>query len=405
MHRQSNGLSLRETREKLNELAQMRAHVAYQQAKLKRQNKIKSRKYRRQLRKEKKKEMQQMDQEECSNEVSEMERITERATLKHSKSSKGLHFVAKHADKTYKNQVLATKDKIRKELLSKGKPGGDADEGSVSGEDSQCGNSDDEAAKIVSSSKDSDNPWNVNNEDQLLKLIKDNAEVRKTEQKEMEKNVDPNAFIQVNVKGPNFGAGDSIGNGNSSEEEDILAGARSKIHEAFAADDDIMRDFKKEAKEKQEARHKSKQKVFQTLPGWGSWVGNTKSGKTKAKNNRAKNRNRMLERQNGPKQGSTERRNKGYQIIINDGARGQTVRNHQATNLPFPFTGVSDFEASIRTPIGDTFVPRTSFKKQVQPNIQVAKGAVIEPMDKSELMNRGVHFSEEDKDQYEVNAV
>ena len=52
------GLSVREMKEKLNDLARIRAHEAYQAQKLKRQNKIKSKKYRRQLRKEKKKELE-----------------------------------------------------------------------------------------------------------------------------------------------------------------------------------------------------------------------------------------------------------------------------------------------------------------------------------------------------------
>merc|ERR1712142_183757 len=55
------GLSIREMREKLSDLARIRAHEAYQQAKLKRQNKIKSKKYRRQLRKEKKKELEALE--------------------------------------------------------------------------------------------------------------------------------------------------------------------------------------------------------------------------------------------------------------------------------------------------------------------------------------------------------
>merc|ERR1712226_1301426 len=74
------GLSIRETREKLNELAKVRAHVAYQQTKLKRQNKIKSKKYRRQLRKEKKKEMEQLQKSEKDfTEENELDRVTERA--------------------------------------------------------------------------------------------------------------------------------------------------------------------------------------------------------------------------------------------------------------------------------------------------------------------------------------
>ena len=38
----------------------------------------------------------------------------------------------------------------------------------------------------------------------------------------------------------------------------------------------------------------------------------------------------------------------GYRVIVNEGARGPKAREHQASTVPFPFTGVSDFEASIR---------------------------------------------------------
>ena len=43
-----------------------------------------------------------------------------------------------------------------------------------------------------------------------------------------------------------------------------------------------------------------------------------------------------------------------------------------------------------RMPLGETFVPRTSFKKLTKPKVKVAKGAVIDPVDKSELVRRGI---------------
>merc|ERR1719322_1287921 len=72
--------------------------------------------------------MEQMEKAgKVSKEDEELDRVTERATLKHSKSSKGLHFVAKHADKTVKNQLLGAKDKKRRELLQKGKTNSEED--------------------------------------------------------------------------------------------------------------------------------------------------------------------------------------------------------------------------------------------------------------------------------------
>jgi U3 small nucleolar RNA-associated protein 14 len=352
------------------------------------------------LRKEKKKELEQMQNiTHDSEEQADLDRVTERATLKHSKSSKSLHFMSKHADNTVKNLVLGAKDKKRKELLQKGKPNS---EDSSAEDNSEHEQSDNEYTSL-NVGQNSDNPW-TNNEDQLLHLIKDNHEIKKKEQ-EAQKNVDPNAFLQINMKGQDLSAGNiNMEDANLSEDEDILSGARNKIYEAFAEDEDILRDFKKEAREKQEAKNKKKQHN-QTLPGWGSWVGNTANGKLKAKNDRAKNMNRILERQHGPKEAKNSKVQKGYQVIMNESAKGKTVRDHQPTTMPFPFTGVSDFEASIRTPIGDTFIPRTSFKKLVHPKINVAKGAIIEPVDKTELVNRGIAFGDDDKDDYDVNVV
>ena len=45
-----------------------------------------------------------------------------------------------------------------------------------------------------------------------------------------------------------------------------------------------MRDFKKEAREKQQNKNKKNKNV--ALPGWGNWAGNTSQGKIKAKNKR-----------------------------------------------------------------------------------------------------------------------
>ncbi|KAL7635936.1 UNVERIFIED_CONTAM: hypothetical protein RMT77_013753 [Armadillidium vulgare] len=50
------------------------------------------------------------------------------------------------------------------------------------------------------------------------------------------------------------------------------------------------------------------------------------------------------------------------------------------SELPFPFAAVKDFEASIRQPIGRTFVPEVSHKKLIAPPVVQKMGTVIEPM-------------------------
>ena len=121
------------------------------------------------MRKEKKKELEQLQKNDKElPEDNELDRITERATLKHSKSSKNLHFVAKHADNTVKNQVLAAKDKKRRQLIEKAKP--NSEHSSSAGEDSEHDPQDNDETNY-NLPKDPNNPW-TNNEDQLLKRLK-----------------------------------------------------------------------------------------------------------------------------------------------------------------------------------------------------------------------------------------
>lgn len=41
-------------------------------------------------------------------------------------------------------------------------------------------------------------------------------------------------------------------------------------------------------------------------------------------------------------------------------------------------------------PIGDTFVPRTAFKKLIKPKVVTKVGAIIDPIDRDELVKRKI---------------
>jgi len=386
------GLSVREMREKLSELAKIRAHEAYQQAKLKRQNKIKSKKYRRQLRKEKKKEMEALEGGEGEDgskkkDEADLQRATERASLKHTKASKNLHFLAKHKDNSVKNQVLAEKDRKKRELKVK------EDQSSDEEEEEEIVSDDDDPVPDVDTRSDPNNPWTVSlnkgqeeGEAKLLEMVKAAADKKKAEM-EAKKNVNPNDFMQINIKNQNFADADTS---DDDEDDEGLAESRSKITEAFANDDDILRDFRKEAQEKAAAK-KAKNAKPAAMPGWGNWASSDADMKQKRKRKCEKHREILREKASKkPKLARNSNSDKGYRVIVNESAKGQSARAHQTSSVPFPFTGVSDFESSIRMPVGETFVPRTSFKKLTQPKVKVAKGAVIEAMDKSQLVKRGI---------------
>lgn len=65
----------------------------------------------------------------------------------------------------------------------------------------------------------------------------------------------------------------------------------------------------------------------------------------------------------------------------------EKIKSHLVSDLPFPFTSVSDFEASIRAPIGNEFVPQIAHKALTKPPIKTKLGTVIQPMDENNLIS------------------
>lgn len=114
-----------------------------------------------------------------------------------------------------------------------------------------------------------------------------------------------------------------------------------------------------------------------SLPGWGSWGG------TNIKQSSRKKKQFII---NVPKDAPRKDENKGDVIIIED--EDAKIREHQVNELPFPFSTVKDFEASIRAPIGRNFIPENDHKKLIEPSVQTAMGKIIEPMDENVLIDK-----------------
>merc|ERR1712037_906229 len=148
---------------------------------------------------------------------------------------------------------------------------------------------------------------------------------------------------------------------NTMEEEE--QSQKELIAEAFA-DDDVVESFRAE-KEALVAASKPKN-IDLTLPGWGEWGG---GGAVPSKRKRKRF---TVKAPPAPKR------------------RDEKNRGHQVSNVPFPFTSVSDYEASIRAPVGATFVPRTAHLKMIKPRIKTRAGEVIEPMSREQLVRRGI---------------
>ena len=411
------GMTAREAMERKAELSKIRALQTYQEAKFRRQGKIKSKKYRKIERKMKSKEklaeleeLTRTDPEAAAEKLAELDkiRIEERASLKHRNASKYLQEQAKRSKKT-KNKDSKTNlnDQLKhhREMLTKH---GEAFDDTV--DDDSNVNTDainlncellnkdqsfkefnagyrkyweeekakknrieaaedleeifDEAAfdlkqknlKTIEALKkahdgSTDEPEEVvdeENPDELIpadslnykvrpdsdtNIIKLNKDLNKSIAQEVEDkslpNVDPENFINVEAKEIGSDLPEIIG---YNELEDDNEDQRDIIAEAFA-DDDVVESFKAEKAALIEA--KKPKDIDLTLPGWGEWGG---GGAVPSK------RKRKRFTVKAPPVHKRRDENSGHLILNTD--KDDKLRTHQVSNVPFPFTSVSDFEVN-----------------------------------------------------------
>lgn len=199
-----------------------------------------------------------------------------------------------------------------------------------------------------------------------LKSIRDklNCQEREETTEKKEPQIDPNKHINVKPQ-KQFSelVGDLEETGNDSDEDNTQ---KNDLMEAFA-DDDIADEFRKE-KEEESKRNKPENINFE-LPGWGSWGGTSIPTKSRRKRRRFTLKLPKIPRKDENKE----------HVIINEDPIPK-LRQHLVNELPYPFTSVKDFEATIRAPIGKNWIPERAHKKLIAPPVVTKMGTIIEPM-------------------------
>lgn len=54
--------------------------------------------------------------------------------------------------------------------------------------------------------------------------------------------------------------------------------------------------------------------------------------------------------------------------------------------MPYPFKNVEDYEETIKTPLGQTWVPETVFRKLTAPSVVTQMGQIIDPIDENSVV-------------------
>uniref|UniRef100_A0A3P8UEF2 UTP14A small subunit processome component n=1 Tax=Amphiprion percula TaxID=161767 RepID=A0A3P8UEF2_AMPPE len=158
----------------------------------------------------------------------------------------------------------------------------------------------------------------------------------------------------------------------ASEELEEKLDQRGLIKEAFAGDD-VISEFLKD-KRKQEDVGTSKI-LDLTLPGWGEWGG------TGLKPSRSKRRRFRVKNAPPP-----PRKDQHLPSVIISEKRNSFISLHQVNSLPFPFENHTQFESTIRSPLGRTWNTERTVKKITKPKVVTQLGTIIEPMAQEELV-------------------
>ncbi|KAG5325321.1 UT14B protein, partial [Pseudoatta argentina] len=215
---------------------------------------------------------------------------------------------------------------------------------------------------------------NVHEESNLTSLKKIVNTVQEPAGTSNEMEIDPKKYVNIKPKHLKTQLPDvaTAGDDDSEQEEET----HRIMSEAFA-DDNVVEEFRKEKEE--EMKKSQPQNIDLSLPGWGSWGGpNIKKSKA------ARKKSRFI--LNVPKQMPRKPENQGDVIIFE--YENEKLKKHLVKELPYPFTRVKDFEATIRAPISRTFVPMNAHVRLIQPAVKTKLGQVIEPMDENELVKK-----------------
>ncbi|KAK4180118.1 Utp14 protein-domain-containing protein [Triangularia setosa] len=143
------------------------------------------------------------------------------------------------------------------------------------------------------------------------------------------------------------------------------------IKRAFAGED-VVGEFRREKDEI--AEEDDDKEIDNTLPGWGSWVGDGVSAREQRRH-----KGRFVTKVEGIKK--TSRKDYKLKDAIISERRVKKNDAYLATSLPFPFESQQQYERSLRLPVGPEWQTKETFQSATKPRVIVKQG-LIAPMSK-----------------------
>ncbi|KAL2132102.1 hypothetical protein VTI74DRAFT_4225 [Chaetomium olivicolor] len=165
------------------------------------------------------------------------------------------------------------------------------------------------------------------------------------------------------------------GDNSSDDDADIhlpMAIRDQQLIERAFAGEDVHGQFEEE---KAEVEHEDDEKeVDNTLPGWGSWVGEGVSNREKKRH-----QGRFITKVEGVKK--KDRKDFRLKDVIINEKRVKKNDKYLASQLPHPFESQQQYERSLRLPVGPEWSTKETFQDATKPRVIIKQG-IIAPMSK-----------------------
>ncbi|KAM0251520.1 hypothetical protein ACHAQJ_008142 [Trichoderma viride] len=167
---------------------------------------------------------------------------------------------------------------------------------------------------------------------------------------------------------------DEFESDSDSESENRLPLAirdKALVARAFAGED-VVAEFQREKDEIAEAD--DDKVIDNTLPGWGSWVGDGVGSREKKRH-----QGRFLTKVEGINK--KDRKDAKLEKVIVNEKRIKKNDRYLASQLPFPFESRQQYERALRLPVGQEWMTKETFQASTKPRVIIKQG-IITPMSK-----------------------
>lgn len=135
---------------------------------------------------------------------------------------------------------------------------------------------------------------------------------------------------------------------------------------------DVVAEF--EAEKHAQEEEDDEKVIDNTLPGWGSWVGDGVSAREKKRH-----QGRFLTKQDGIKK--DKRKDAKLKNVIMNEKIIKKNNKYLASQLPHTFENTAQYERSLRLPVGPEWVTKKTHQEAVKPKVIIKQG-IIAPMAK-----------------------